>query len=224
VPPADFIPVAEETGLILPIGEWVLRAACTQMKAWRDEGLHAGNIAVNVSVKQFSRRDFPALVATVLRDTGLPAECLELEITESLVMQDERWAQQAFSELKQIGVSLAIDDFGTGYSSLGRLRDFAVDRLKIDRSFVQDLQTNPDDRALITAIIKMAHALGLSVIAEGVEDVSQLLHVQDEQCNHAQGFLLSKPLAAHEAEAFLARLSQTPSDTGRTARIRKLIQ
>jgi diguanylate cyclase len=224
VPPADFIPVAEETGLILPIGEWVLRAACTQMKAWRDEGLHVGHIAVNVSCKQFARRDFPELVATVLRDTGLPAGCLELEITESLVIQDERWAQQAFAELKKIGVSLAIDDFGTGYSSLSRLREFAVDRLKIDQSFVQELQNNPEDSALVTAVIKMAHALGLSVTAEGVEDVSQLMHLQDEQCNQAQGFLLSRPLPAHEARAFLTRLTQSQPDAGRTTRIRRLIQ
>jgi diguanylate cyclase (GGDEF)-like protein len=224
VPPGDFIPVAEETGLILPIGEWVLRTACAQMKAWRDEGFVVGHIAVNVSGRQFSQRDFPTLVATVLRDTGLPAECLELEITESLVMQDERWAQRVLAELKQIGVSLAIDDFGTGYSSLGRLREFAVDRLKIDRSFVHDLQANADDRALVTAIIKMAHALGLGVVAEGIEEFNQLLHLQDEQCNQAQGFLLSKPLPAHEAKALLARLAETSQDAGRTTRIRKIIQ
>jgi EAL domain-containing protein (putative c-di-GMP-specific phosphodiesterase class I) len=194
------------------------------MKAWRDEGLAAGHVAVNVSGKQFAQREFPALVAKVLRDTGLPPECLQLEITESLVMQDERWAQQALVAFKEIGVSLAIDDFGTGYSSLGRLREFAVDSLKIDRSFVQDVHANSDDRALVTAIIKMAHALGLGVVAEGIEEFNQLLHLQDEQCNYAQGYLLSKPLPGHEAKAFLARLAETSPEAGRTTRIRKIIQ
>jgi diguanylate cyclase (GGDEF)-like protein len=224
VPPADFIPVAEETGLILPIGEWVLRTACAQMKAWRDEGICVGHVAVNVSGKQFAKREFPTLIATVLRDTGLPAECLELEITESLVIQDDRWTQQALAELKQIGVSLALDDFGTGYSSLGRLREFAVNRLKIDRSFVRDLHANSEDRALVTAIIKMAHALGMGVVAEGIEEFNQLLYLQDEQCDQAQGFLLSKPLPAHEATAFLVRLAESSPDASRTTRIRKLMQ
>jgi predicted signal transduction protein with EAL and GGDEF domain len=136
VPPSEFISVAEETGLILPIGEWVLREACKQAKHWHEEGLPFGRIAVNVSGRQFALSDFPAQVAAILKETGLEPGQLELEVTESVVMSDEGWSEKALSELKALGVTLAIDDFGTGYSSFGRLRNFAVDRLKIDRSFV----------------------------------------------------------------------------------------
>jgi EAL domain-containing protein (putative c-di-GMP-specific phosphodiesterase class I) len=222
VPPVDFIPVAEETGLILPIGEWVLRTACSQMKAWHDAGLPHVHVAVNVSSQQFGQRNFPDLVATVLRDTGLAPEFLELEITESLVMQDEAWARQALAQIKASGVLLAIDDFGTGYSSLSRLRGFSVDRLKIDRTFVRDLHVNEGDRVLVSAIIKMAHTLGLGVVAEGVEEFGQLLHLQEEKCNEAQGYLFSKPLPAAEAMALLLRASQC-QDSGRTSRLRAVI-
>jgi len=223
VPPVDFIPVAEETGLILPIGEWVLRTACTQAKAWHDEGLLSGVVAVNVSNVQLAQPDFPALVERVLRETGLSPELLELEVTESLVMQEESHAEPIFAELKRIGVSLAIDDFGTGYSNFARLREFSVDRLKIDRSFIDRIQSNLDDRVLVSTIIKMAQALGLGVIAEGVEDFSQLLHLQDEKCDQAQGFLLSRPLSVADTRAFLTRLTTT-QDTSRTVRIRKMTQ
>jgi diguanylate cyclase (GGDEF)-like protein len=223
VPPVDFIPIAEETGLILPIGEWVLRTACKQAKAWHDEGLQAGRIAVNVSSTQLAQRNFASMVATVLRDTGLPPELLELEVTESLVMQDEVRAQQIFAELKQIGVSIAIDDFGTGYSNFGRLRGLSVDRLKIDRSFVNGMHNNPDDRALVSAMIKMAQTIGIEVIAEGVEDFSQLLQLQDEHCDQAQGFLLSRPLPVADAREFLKRLTES-EETGRTVRLRKIAQ
>lgn len=223
VPPADFIPIAEATGLILPIGEWVLRSACRQAKAWHDEGLLDARVSVNVSGMQFAQRDFPALVAATLKDTGLPPESLELEITESLVMRDEPWTKQVISELKRTGVSLAIDDFGTGYSSLSRLREFAVDHLKIDRSFVRELQTSTESQALVAAMIKMAQTLGLNVIAEGVEDLSQLLHLQDEKCNQAQGFLLSRPLPVSEARALLQRLKESKEMT-RTSRLRSLMK
>ena len=223
VPPGDFIPIAEETGLILPIGEWVLRTACKQAKAWHDEGLQAGRIAVNVSSMQLAQRNFASMVETVLRDTGLPPELLELEVTESLVMQDEVRAQQIFTELKQIGVSIAIDDFGTGYSNFGRLRGLSVDRLKIDRSFVNGMHNNPDDRALVSAMIKMAQTIGIEVIAEGVEDYSQLLQLQDEHCDQAQGFLLSRPLPVADAREFLKRLAES-QETGRTVRLREIAQ
>jgi diguanylate cyclase (GGDEF)-like protein len=223
VPPVDFIPIAEETGMILPIGEWVLRTACGQAKAWHDEGLQAGRIAVNVSSTQLAQRNFPSLVATVLRETGLPPELLELEVTEPLVMQDEARAQRIFAELKQIGVSIAIDDFGTGYSNFGRLRGLSVDRLKIDRSFVHRMHSDPDDRALVSAMIKMAQTIGIEVIAEGVEDFSQLLQLQDEHCDQAQGFLLSRPLPAADAREFLKRLAES-QETSRTARLRKIAQ
>jgi len=223
MPPADFIAIAEETGLILPIGEWVLRTACSQAKAWHDEGLPAGYVGVNISSTQLAQRGFPALVATVLRETGLPPELLELEITESLVMQDDSRAERIIGELKQIGVSVAIDDFGTGYSNFGRLRELSVNRLKIDRSFVSRMHADPDDRALVSAMIKMAQTIGIGVIAEGVEDFSQLLQLQDERCDQAQGFLLSRPLAAADARDFLKRLAES-QETGRTARLRKIAQ
>jgi EAL domain-containing protein (putative c-di-GMP-specific phosphodiesterase class I) len=200
-----------------------LRTACSQAKEWHAEGLPAGRVAVNVSSIQFAQRDFPALVTTVLRETGLAPEFLELEITESLVMQDEIWAEQAFVELKGLGVSIAIDDFGTGYSSFGRLRQLSVDRLKIDRSFINRIQSDPEDRALVSAMIKMAQTLGLGVIAEGVEDFSQLLHLQEENCEQAQGFLLSRPLPAAEMRTFLMRLADNEA-TGRTTRLRAMMK
>ncbi len=223
VPPADFIPIAEESGLILPIGEWVLRTACAQAKAWHDEGLLSGVVAVNVSSVQLAEPDFPALVATVLRETGLPPALLELEITESLVMQDESHAEPILAGLKRIGVSLAIDDFGMGYSNFLRLRELSVDRLKIDRSFINRIQSHTDDRVLVSTIIKMAQALGLGVVAEGVEDFSQLLQLQDEKCDQAQGFLLSRPLPVADTRAFLTRLAKS-QDTSRTVRLRKMTQ
>jgi diguanylate cyclase (GGDEF)-like protein len=223
VPPVDFIPIAEETGMILPIGEWVLRTACGQAKAWHDEGLQAGRVAVNVSSTQLAQRNFSSMVATVLRETGLPPELLELEVTESLVMQDEARAQQIFAELKKIGVSIAIDDFGTGYSNFGRLRGLAVDRLKIDRSFVHRMHSDPDDRALVSAMIKMAQTIGIGVIAEGVEDFSQLLQLQEEHCDQAQGFLLSRPLPVADVREFLKRHAEG-QETSRTVRLRKIAQ
>ena len=223
VPPVDFIPIAEETGMILPIGEWVLRTACTQAKAWHDEGLQAGRVSVNISSTQLAQSNFPSVVATVLRETGLPPELLELEITESLVMQDEARAERIFAELKKIGVSVAIDDFGTGYSNFQRLRGLSVGRLKIDRSFVHRMHSDPDNRALISAMIKMAHTIGIAVIAEGVEDFSQLLQLQDEHCDQAQGFLLSRPLPVADVREFLKRLAEG-QETSRTVRLRKMAQ
>src|SRR4029077_1703289 len=178
-------------GLILAIGEWVLRTACRQAKAWHDEGLPVGRMAVNVSGKQFAQTDFPSQVAAIVRETGLDPSGLELEITESVVMTDEDWAEKAINQLKAIGVLLAIDDFGTGYSSFSRLRHFAVDRLKIDRSFVTSINECSDDRAIAAAIIAMSRALRINVTAEGVESFPQLLFLQEHDCQDAQGFLLS---------------------------------
>ena len=222
IPPDDFIPVAESTGLIVPIGEWVLRTACQQLKSWRDEGLTVEHVAVNVSGMQFSQSGFPELVSRILAETGLKPASLELEVTESVVMRDEEGSRQALAALKRIGVSLAVDDFGTGYSSLSRLRDFSFDRLKIDRAFVRDLHNSAEDQVLVAAMIKMAQTLGLSVVAEGVEEFTQLLHLQEEQCNQAQGFLLGRPLPAAEIRALLQRLAET-KETGRTNRLKQLI-
>jgi diguanylate cyclase len=222
VPPVEFIPVAEETGLILGIGEWVLRNACLQAKAWIDEGLPVARMAVNVSGQQFVLKDFPHLVARVIKETGIAASMLELEITESVVMKDEAWAEQALAQLKELGVMLAIDDFGTGYSSFGRLRHFAVDRLKIDRSFMTSLIDCSDDRAIAAAIIAMSRSLRISVTAEGVESFPQLLFLQEHDCHEAQGFLFSRALPAPDAHKLLRRAAETMSGT-RTQRLRSLI-
>ena len=222
VPPAEFIPVAEETGLILGIGEWVLRTACHQAKSWVEEGLPVVRMAVNVSGQQFALKEFPQLVAAVIKETGIEASMLELEITESVVMKDETWAEQALAQLKDLGVMLAIDDFGTGYSSFGRLRHFAVDRLKIDRSFMTSLIDCSDDRAIAAAIIAMSRSLRINVTAEGVESFPQLLFLQEHDCHEAQGFLFSRALPAADAHNLLRRAAETSAGT-RTQRLRSLI-
>jgi diguanylate cyclase (GGDEF)-like protein len=222
VPPGDFIPIAEETGLILPIGEWAMRTACRQAKAWHDEGLPVMRMAVNVSGPQFALKEFPALVAAIIEETGIQPSMLELEITESVVMKDEAWAEQALAQLKELGIMLAIDDFGTGYSSFGRLRNFAVDRLKIDQSFMTSLVDCSDDRAIAAAIIAMSRSLRINVTAEGVENFPQLLFLQEHLCQEAQGFLFSRPLPALDAHRLLRRAADSTAGT-RTQRLRSLI-
>ncbi len=222
VGPAEFIPVAEETGLIHAIGKWVLHTACQQARRWRDEGLPFQRIAVNVSGRQFALAEYPSEVAAILEETGLEPAGLELEITESVVMADEAWAQKAINELKQLGISLAIDDFGTGYSSFGRLRHFSVDRLKIDRSFVSSVTECNDDRAIAAAIIAMSRSLRINVTAEGVENFPQLAFLQEQDCQDAQGFLLSRPLPADAASELLRRVNDV-SDESRTQRLKVII-
>jgi diguanylate cyclase len=222
VQPAEFIPVAEETGLILSIGEWVLRNACAQARAWVEEGLPVARMAVNVSGQQFVLKEFPQLVSAILKETGIEPSMLELEITESVVMKDEAWAEQALAQLKEQGVMLAIDDFGTGYSSFGRLRHFAVDRLKIDRSFMTSLIDCSDDRAIAAAIIAMSRSLRINVTAEGVESFPQLLFLQEHDCHEAQGFLFSRALPAADAHKLLCRAAEATAGT-RTQRLRSLI-
>jgi EAL domain-containing protein (putative c-di-GMP-specific phosphodiesterase class I) len=219
VSPGEFIPVAEETGLILAIGAWVLRQACLQAQAWRAEGLPVQRMAVNVSGRQFALAEFCGEVAAILKETGLEAGVLELEITESVVMADEVWAEKAINQLKQLGISLAIDDFGTGYSSFGRLRNFAVDRLKIDRSFVTSITERSDDRAIAAAIIAMSRSLRINVTAEGVENFPQLAFLQEQNCGDAQGFLLSRPLQADAARELLRRVHEV-GDASRTQRLK----
>ena len=219
VSPTEFIPVAEETGLILAIGRWALRAACQQAQAWRTEGLPVQRMAVNVSGRQFALAEFPPEVGAILKETGLEPAVLELEITESVVMADEAWAEKAINQLKALGISLAIDDFGTGYSSFGRLRHFAVDRLKIDRSFVTSITDCSDDRAIAAAIIAMSRSLHINVTAEGVENFPQLAFLQEQDCQDAQGFLLSRPLQADAARELLRRVSEV-GDASRTQRLK----
>jgi diguanylate cyclase (GGDEF)-like protein len=221
VPVLEFIEIAEDTGLIGPIGEWVLRTACAQARKWCEVNLPFGSISVNVSGVQFLQRDFPDLVARVLKETGVEPKLIELEITETVVMRDEAWAEQALARLRAVGVSLAIDDFGVGYSSLGRLRHLPVDRLKVDRSFVSNLESEVRDRSIASAIIKMSRSLGISVVAEGVENFNQLLYLQEQQCETAQGYLFSRPLPINDAEALLRRVAEH-ADLGRTERLRRL--
>jgi diguanylate cyclase (GGDEF)-like protein/PAS domain S-box-containing protein len=203
ISPDRFIPVAEETGIIVEIGEWVLATACREMKRWIDAGLKPMRIAVNVSARQLRRRDFCETVANVLTVSGLPAELLELEITESAVMENPQEAILILQRLGGMGVTLAIDDFGTGYSSLAYLKLFPIDHLKIDRSFVADIETDLNDRAIAFGTIALAHSLGLRVIAEGVETEDQLELLRTNGCDEVQGFLMSKPLYSAAAFTFL---------------------
>jgi diguanylate cyclase (GGDEF)-like protein len=203
VSPTKFIPLAEETGLIIPIGEWVLREACTQTQAWLQRGLGPLQIAVNVSGRQLEKGDLAAKVMAILKETGLPPELLELEITESVVMQHAETVIPMFRELRAIGVKLAIDDFGTGYSSLNSLKRFPVDTLKIDRSFICDIATNPDDTAILAGIIALARSLRLKVVAEGVETREQEAILKTHWCDLIQGFYLSQPLSAAVVEQTL---------------------
>jgi diguanylate cyclase (GGDEF)-like protein/PAS domain S-box-containing protein len=203
VPPDQFIRIAENSGLIIPIGEWVLRTACTQARKWQQEGLEAVSVAVNVSAVQFRQGSFPGTIRTVLDETGLAPEYLELELTESLLLSNADVMFSVMRQLMTMGLSLAIDDFGTGYSSLSYLKQFPVSKLKIDRSFVRDVAVNADDAAIATAIISMAKSLNLKVIAEGVENEAQMSFLRERQCDEIQGYYFSKPLPAEEVAAKL---------------------
>jgi EAL domain-containing protein (putative c-di-GMP-specific phosphodiesterase class I) len=203
VPPSEFIPLAEDTGLIVPIGEWVLRTACAQARSWQLAGVPVERVAVNISPLQFIQHGFTKLVAQVLSETGLPPHALELEVTESLLMSDPDGAVTALGRLKDLGVQLAIDDFGTGYSSLSRLKQFPINRLKIDRSFVQDVPANQDDVAIAMAVIAMAKSMDLKVVAEGVENRQQWDFLQAKHCNEIQGYYLSRPLPAAAIDTLL---------------------
>ena len=203
VPPGDFIPLAEVTGLILSMGPWVLRTACAQARAW--QGLRPGlRMSVNLSAREFQEPALVGYVTDALADTGLPPHLLQLEITESSAMQNAQAASQTLRELKALGVGLSIDDFGTGYSSLSYLRRFPIDTLKIDQSFIRDIGADPDDAAIASAIIALAHTLKLAVVAEGVETAEQLAFLARHGCDRAQGYLFSRPLPADRCESLLA--------------------
>lgn len=203
VSPAQFIPLAEETGLIVPIGEWVLRTACFQNKAWQDAGLPPFIVSVNVSARQFRERTLIAQVALALRDSGLEPRLLELELTESLVMEDLDKALQSMKALRAMGVQLSIDDFGTGYSSLSALKRFPIARLKIDQSFVRDIPGDEEDKAIAKTIIALGHELNLKVIAEGVETEQQLEFLRAHGCDEMQGYLFSRPVPPAELAALV---------------------
>src|SRR5450631_2212014 len=194
VPPDKFIRIAENSGLIVPIGEWVLRTACRQARKWQDDGLPAVSVAVNVSAVQFRQQGFCELIRSVLHETGLAAHCLELELTESVLLANADVTLSVLRELKSMGLTLAIDDFGTGYSNFTSLRQFGISKLKIDRSFIRDVTVNPDDAAITAAVISMAKSLRLKVIAEGVENEAQMSFLRAHQCDEIQGYYFSKPL------------------------------
>jgi diguanylate cyclase (GGDEF)-like protein/PAS domain S-box-containing protein len=207
VPPVKFIPMAEGTGLIVPIGDWVLREACRQNKAWQDAGLPPIVVGVNVSARQFREKNLVARVASVLKENGLEARYLELEVTESLIMQDVDLAVATMKELQRLGVHLSIDDFGTGYSSLCALKSFPVSRLKIDKSFIDGLLANENDKAVADAVVSLGRTLNLRVIAEGVETEAQAAFLRSIHCDEMQGYLFSKPLPAKEIEEMLRATS-----------------
>jgi diguanylate cyclase (GGDEF)-like protein/PAS domain S-box-containing protein len=211
VSPARFIPVAEDTGLIVPIGDWVLHAACRQMRAWHDRGFPRVAVSVNISPRQFRRKELVADVARALEASGLEARYLEIEVTESLVMESAEEFVATLHALKALGVEISVDDFGTGYSSLNYLKRFPVDRLKVDQSFVRDIESDPDDAAIVKAIVHLGHSLGLRVTAEGVETAGQLAFLKRCRCDQAQGYLFSEPRPAEEIEASLRRPESRPA-------------
>ena len=196
IPPIAFIPILEETGLIVCVGEWVLRRACKQIATWQNQGIPQLRLAVNLSPRQFRQDRLTEIVAEILADTGITPRQLELEVTESLLMDNTELSISTLSGLREMGVKVAVDDFGTGYSSLNYLRRFPIDILKIDKSFVCELTSNVDDAAIAAAIIALAHSLRLTVIAEGVETEAQLNHLRRQGCDQAQGFFISRPLPA----------------------------
>ena len=198
ISPNTFIPLAEETGLIVPIGEWVLRTACARLKAWIDEGLPRIRVGVNLSSRQFNQNNLDEVVASVLHDTGLPPDCLELELTERMIMQDAEGTIAILHKLRALGVQFSIDDFGTGYSSLSYLKRFPIDRIKIDQSFVREITTNSEDAAVSRAIISLSHSLNLKTVAEGVESAEQQEFLRTLQCDEIQGFHFSQPVPEQE--------------------------
>jgi diguanylate cyclase (GGDEF)-like protein/PAS domain S-box-containing protein len=205
VSPAEFIPMAEETGLIVPLTRWILRAACAQMKEWQQSGIEIETVSVNVSARRFNDCNLPAMIGEVLRSTELDGRYLSIEITESVMMESADATINTLQQLKKFGIKISIDDFGTGYSSLSYLKRLPIDTLKIDQSFVRDIPSDSDDAAIAILIIAMAHNLKLSVVAEGVETREQMSFLQSKRCDIMQGYLISRPLPAAEITEFLKK-------------------
>lgn len=201
VPPGDFIPVLEELGLVVDVGDWVISEACRQLKTWHQNKVRVPKVSVNISARQFSDGQLGTRIATILKDTGLPPACLELELTESILMREVNEAMHILDSLKNLGLSIAVDDFGTGYSSLNYLKQFPIDVLKIDRTFVDGLPSGEQDAQIARAIIAMAHSLNLAVIAEGVETHEQLDFLREHGCDEVQGYLFGRPMPANRFEA-----------------------
>jgi EAL domain-containing protein (putative c-di-GMP-specific phosphodiesterase class I)/CheY-like chemotaxis protein len=221
LPPCDFIPLAEETGLIIELGDLVLNQVCHQIRAWRDAGLPKLHVAINISARQFRQEDLAGHVRQVMEETGVEGSALEFELTESMVMHDIENTLLTLRELKALGASLSLDDFGTGYSSLAYLSRFPFDKLKIDQAFVRDITENPVNAAIATAAIVMARSLNLSVLAEGVETEAQASFLRGRRCDAMQGFLFSRALPPDEFEQLLAGnkrlpIADMPTDSGQT--------
>jgi EAL domain-containing protein (putative c-di-GMP-specific phosphodiesterase class I) len=207
--PDSFIPIAEDTGLIVPIGEWVLRTACTQNRNWQQTGLPQVPVAVNLSARQFQQENLIESIARILAETELDSRFLLIELTESTIMKNAELAIESLKELKAMGIQIAIDDFGTGYSSLSYLKRFPIDALKIDKSFVHDCIDNADDAAIVTAIISMAHSLKVKVIAEGVETERQQEFLKTLNCDRMQGYLFSRPVTPEAISSMLTHRKKT---------------
>jgi EAL domain-containing protein (putative c-di-GMP-specific phosphodiesterase class I)/CheY-like chemotaxis protein len=203
VSPVEFIPVLEDSGLIVPVGEWVMREACGQIRVWQGSGLAVPPVAVNLSARQFQQKDLEPIVRSLLAETGVDPSLIQFELTESLLMKEPEAAARTLNGLKDLGVKISVDDFGTGYSSLAYLKRFPIDALKIDRAFIRELTTDPDDAAITLAIIGLAHSLKLRVVAEGVETEGQLNFLSSHACDEMQGYYFAKPAAPAELEAML---------------------
>lgn len=203
VSPTEFIPLAESTGLIIPLGKWVLKSVCQQIRSWHNAGFHSLTIAVNFSVLEFNQPDFIDKLVNFIETNNLPPNCLEIEITESMIMQDFNSAIATMNKLHSLGVKIAIDDFGTGYTSLIYLKNLPIDTLKIDRYFIQNIANDYQKSAITKALIQMGHNLNLQIVAEGVETESELSFLRQHNCDSIQGFLISRPLPAAEFEKFL---------------------
>ena len=214
VPPAAFIEIAEETGLIVPIGEWVLREACTQVMRWLESGLRPVPVAVNLSSAQFHLEDLLGQMMSVLNETTMDTRYLGIEVTESMIMRDASEAHDILRRLKELGVQVAIDDFGTGYSTLSALKELPLHTLKIDQVFIKDLAESPEDLAITRAIIAMAHGLGMTVVAEGVESEEQLAILRQEGCDEVQGFLMSPAVPADQFTTWLRDRDLASSSPG----------
>lgn len=209
--PAQFVHLAEELGLIVRIGEWVIRTACHQIKAWHDRGLPTIRVAVNVSGRQFRHKDFVDFILKTLKEVDLKPHYLELEITENIIINDdEKRIIKSIHRLKKLGIQIALDDFGTGYSSISYLKKIPIDRIKIDKTFIENINTNNDDAAIVRAIIALANSLNLQVVAEGVESLKQLKMLLSQDCKEVQGFYFSEPLCALEVEKFLNFYQDNP--------------
>ena len=222
VPPSEFIPIAESNGLILPIGQWVIRNAINQLAAWSGRGMAPMIMAVNLSAVQFRHSELPQFVTQCLNDARVPPDLFELELTESAAMANPQAAISTLADLHRRGIRLAIDDFGTGYSSLSYLKRFAVSKIKIDQGFVRDITEDPDDKAIVGAIISMARSLGIQTVAEGVETEAQLKYLREEGCNEVQGYLFSKPMTADAFESYITeaasnQFASSHLSTGRIA-------